>query len=322
MAGTQLNGKGMFVRSFVIAIALATAIASSAEALDPASSCQAAKLKIAGKYDRCRLSADSKAVKSDEAPDYTRCTLSAFPEAEERAEGACPSNGDDQRVRRFLDACTQSVREHLAAGTLGLDPETCGSDLSTCTSDCDATRGPLTTGQTACYGSLLTPVDCSGTGQDGELQRGTARSFIDNGNGTITEEKTNLMWEKLSHDGSIHDRDAEYVWMDAFEKIAELNSSSFAGHDDWRLPNISELQTMLSYDNPSTFTFPIFDIGCMPGCTVTDCSCTGVASTGLWSSTSSARMPSQAFTVYLSSGTTQYEPKTYSYPVRAVRRSE
>ena len=50
---------------------------------------------------------------------------------------------------------------------------------------------------------------------------------------------TGLMWEKLSDDGSIHDRDNLYTWDDAFAvKVATLNSGSFAGRTDRRVPNV------------------------------------------------------------------------------------
>jgi hypothetical protein len=60
----------------------------------------------------------------------------------------------------------------------------------------------LKTGQTTAYG----------TGSDGDLQKGTARSYTDNGDGTITDNVTGLMWEKKSDDGGIHDKDNMYTW--------------------------------------------------------------------------------------------------------------
>ena len=110
--------------------------------------------------------------------------------------------------------------------------------------------GVLKTGQIQCETSNAMGV-CPGNhaGQDGELQKGTARSYTDNGDGTITDNSTGLMWEKLTDDGSIHDKDNPYNWDNAFlVKIAALNTAPcFAGFCDWRLPKLNELQTLLDY---------------------------------------------------------------------------
>ncbi|HEY8514624.1 MAG TPA: DUF1566 domain-containing protein [Candidatus Binatia bacterium] len=72
-------------------------------------------------------------------------------------------------------------------------------------------------------------------------------TFVDNGDGTITDARTGLMWEKLSDDDSIHDRDNLFTHADATAvKIATLNASHFAGYDDWRLPTVRELMTLVS----------------------------------------------------------------------------
>lgn len=63
-------------------------------------------------------------------------------------------------------------------------------------------------------------IPCSGTGQDGDLQRGLARSYTDNGNGAITDDNTGLTREKLSDDSTIHDKDNTDLWDDAFGKVA------------------------------------------------------------------------------------------------------
>lgn len=56
-------------------------------------------------------------------------------------------------------------------------------------------------------------------------------SFTDNGDGTITDNRTGLMWEKLSDDGSIHDKDTTYTWHNAGTKITALNGGGgFAGY--------------------------------------------------------------------------------------------
>jgi hypothetical protein len=83
------------------------------------------------------------------------------------------------------------------------------------------------------------------------------------------------VWEKLADDGSIHDRDDVYAWSDAFTaKIAALNTvPCFAGHCDWRLPNLRELTSLQNLGNYPSVS-PDFDTACAPGCTVLTCSCT------------------------------------------------
>ena len=85
----------------------------------------------------------------------------------------------------------------FAAGSLSCTAG-CGFELSACI--------PValpTTGQTACWDSTGAPISCTGTGHDGDTQTGAPFSFTDNGDGTITDNRTGLMWEKLSDDGSM-----------------------------------------------------------------------------------------------------------------------
>ena len=121
---------------------------------------------------------------------------------------------------------------------------------------CPLTPGLPVTGQTTCHDLDGNTIDCTGTGQDGEVRAGVARSFPDNGDGTITDDATGLMWEKLSNDDSIHDVDTVYTWDNAFaSKLATLNSTNFAGHSDWRLPNRFELESLVNAGavHPATY---------------------------------------------------------------------
>src|SRR2546422_4574104 len=104
------------------------------------------------------------------------------------------------------------------------------------------------TGQTTCWDSSGNVIPCAGTGQDGDLQKGAPLSYTDNGDGTITDNNTGLMWEKLSMDGSVHDVSNTYTWANAFaQHVATLNGTSFAGHNDWRMPNVKELESLMNY---------------------------------------------------------------------------
>src|SRR5262249_16276739 len=60
------------------------------------------------------------------------------------------------------------------------------------------------TGQRSCWNNGGSIIPCAGTAQDGDTRAGADLAYIDNGDGTITDVNTKLVWEKLSSDGSIH----------------------------------------------------------------------------------------------------------------------
>ncbi len=75
-----------------------------------------------------------------------------------------------------------------------------------------------------------------------------------NGDGTVTDTKTNLMWKRceegLSGSDCMTGTAAQYDWQEALELA---DGHSFATYSDWRLPNIKELRTIAAYDrsNPA-----------------------------------------------------------------------
>src|SRR5947199_5254856 len=180
------------------------------------------------------------------------------------------------------------------------------------------------TGQTTCWDSNGNVIPCAGTGQDGELREGAPLAYVDHGDGTVTDVNTGLMWEKLSHDGTVHDNHNMYTWANAItEHVATLNSTSFAGHNDWRLPNVRELQSIVNYQNvnPAVSSASALNTNCAPGCPATTCSCT--ASGDYWSSTSSVSDPWNAWYVRFSYGRVdafgRSDGKSGAAYVRAVR---
>ncbi len=114
------------------------------------------------------------------------------------------------QCRAALATCTTDL------GTCTGELTTCTTDLGTCNDQLATAQKFPATGQTTCYtsGGAVTP--CAGTGQDGDVQAGATLSYTDNGDGTITDNNTGLMWEKKSDDGSIHDKDTTYTWDNAF----------------------------------------------------------------------------------------------------------
>ena len=167
-------------------------------------------------------------------------------------------------------------------------------------------------------------IPCAGTRQDGDLRKGAPLSYTDNGDGTISDSNTELQWEKLSMDGdALHDVGNHYSFASGLDKIANLNAAAFAGHTDWRLPNVRELESITDYgriggNGPTTS--PAFDNNCTPGCTVLDCSCTG--RDFYWSSTTRVDMPTLAWAVSGGFGNISAGGKDVAGYVRAVRGGE
>lgn len=112
------------------------------------------------------------------------------------------------------------------------------------------------TGQQLCYNALAVETNCAGTGQDGEYQLGMDASprFHVNGDNTVTDNLTGLMW--LRDTTCIWG--TKRTWYQALGYVQEfnqagINSCNTAGHADWRLPNLFELESLrdMSRDNPA-----------------------------------------------------------------------
>ncbi|MGD9120808.1 MAG: DUF1566 domain-containing protein, partial [Desulfobacterales bacterium] len=69
--------------------------------------------------------------------------------------------------------------------------------------------------------------------------------FIDNGDGTVTDRKQNLMWSKTDNQGDINwiqaDKWVQFTFPDTIPK----------GYDNWRMPTLAELQSLLVEDKSS-----------------------------------------------------------------------
>jgi len=81
-----------------------------------------------------------------------------------------------------------------------------------------------------------------------------ASAFTDNGDGTVTHNKTQLMWkqcsEGLSGVGTCATGTATFIgsWQLALQAAETLNNGAgFAGYNDWRMPNIKELDLIVEH---------------------------------------------------------------------------
>ena len=227
-------------------------------------------------------------------------------------DGAIGANEDCDGLNLGGATC---VTAGFGSGTLACAPG-CGFDVSGCVPSAFPASG-----QTTCYSNAGAPIACAGTGQDGEKQAGETLAYQDNGDGTVTDLNTGLQWQKRSDDGSISDRDTTFSFANAAAHITALNAANFAGRNDWRLPNIRELQSLVNYGaaNPAIMS-SAFHTNCFGGCTVLNCSCT--AFLHHWSSTTATNTPASAFTVNFSDGTVGVFTKSgvgNVFAVRAVR---
>ena len=104
------------------------------------------------------------------------------------------------------------------------------------------------TGQTKCYDILGNEIPCTGTGQDGDIQAGVAwpsPRFNDNGDGTITDNLTGLMWTQDAGTPTIGAcTGGTMTWQNALNYVACLNTNNYLGHNDWRLTNSIELESV------------------------------------------------------------------------------
>lgn len=170
----------------------------------------------------------------------------------------------------------------------------------------------------------------------------TEQRFVDNGDGTVTDHKTGLIWEKKNNlDGTVnvsdpHDADNLYTWCSgrrdcansanppdgtAFTTFlyglnggtspdATATSGCFIGHCDWRLPTIEEwagivetTQGICGGENGACID-PTFG---------------PTQANGHWSATTVAGSPTNAWSVGFSNGSVGPGNKILTGYVRAVR---
>jgi hypothetical protein len=202
--------------------------------------------------------------------------------------GTCQSNGNAKN-------CTQGNAGTLLAITpppdctlqLKDDAQTCTAYLKTCTPG----KRPLVTFPTR---------------------------FINNGDGTVTDTSTGLMWEQTTDDGTIRDKDNLYSWSSGspynsdgtafFAFLAKLNAPpAFAGYGDWRMPTITELLTIVDLT------------ACGSGACIDQTLFGPTSAVTYWAATTNFGNPAEALAVYFGSGVGSGGDKTITFHVRAVR---
>ncbi len=214
--------------------------------------------------------------------------------AELEAENAAKSVALDS-CRAELEATKQALDETKA------QLAQCQADLTQCRAHSGLPDTAQTNPSTSCPGQdAFFATGCPAEGR-----------FVDNGDGTVTDNCTNLMWQKdtsdVNGDGVVVNNFSDVLpWCDA---LSYCDGLSFAGHDDWRLPNVRELQSIVDYGRTRPAIDPVFS----------------ALSTFYWSSTYSAAdtgagNPVAAMDVSFYDDVGTYSGNSaYGYYVRAVR---
>ncbi|MEO2136967.1 MAG: DUF1566 domain-containing protein [bacterium] len=325
--------------SFALTCAAAAAlVAGTALAADPAVKCESGKLKEASKYSSCRLKADSKAVKKGEAADYAKCETKfadKWAKAENKAgAGNCPSEGDQSSMDSRITLDTAEIATLLAGGNAPTCSVDCGNGIVDAGEDCDF--GDLNGDTCAGQGQFGSGLAC-GSGCVFDTGGCSATRYEDTGLGTVIDHQAGLEWQKTDDAGGLTDKDNSYSWSDAggvpggphgtafFVFLSGLNAPDgpganppqdwttdtgcYAGRCDWRVPVLEELVTI---------------IDCSFGDPCVDQSVFGPTnpSSKYWSSTTDSvglQFPNHAWLQPMESWGAHTSPKTYEYPVRAVR---
>ncbi len=164
-----------------------------------------------------------------------------------------------------------------------------------------------------------------GNGDDGDLARGRAPdwSYADvvtpttQAENVALDRNTGLMWLRQPRlvDGSAAadptavggnvDLAAPLDWQAALDAVAAL---SYAGFDDWRLPNVNELETIVDFGRQA----PALDVLVFGAPRAGE-------STYLWSSTTRPDAPREAFYLNAFDGHLYPWPKTWAFATRPVR---
>jgi hypothetical protein len=264
----------------VVSLVLGGALVSAVAYGDDAAKCEAAKLKIAGKYEFCRSKAWANAAKTGGMPDYSKCDAKfgqKWKAAETTGNGMCPTTGDAVSIQTRITTDSSDLAVLLSGGIVPV----CGNGVIEGGEQCDFNNLNGQTCQT--QGFVAGQLSCTTSTCVFDTSGCFATRFVDNGDGTVTDHQTGLMWEQKTGSrgyevdctihGSCsdpHDVNNVYSWSDSPEGAADgttftdflaaLNASfaaslplltitgCFATHCDWRLPTIAELQAIVDLE--------------------------------------------------------------------------
>jgi hypothetical protein len=219
--------------------------------------------------------------------------------------------------------CNNNLDDDLDGATDCADFD-CGTDPG-----CPDSESTLpVTGVTKCYDDTRTEIPCAQAGafggQDGFYQdqgvgcpnenrylideQGTMEDTTDD---TVTDTCTGLMWQRDNPDGP-GEMDIVYEYCGALDYCETLD---LAGHPDWRLPTVVELQSIVEY-SLHTAADPA-SIAIDTNIFVADSKCCAVDH-GFWSSTTAHTNPASPLAVFYRQGDQAFVGASGAF-LRAVR---
>ena len=152
--------------------------------------------------------------------------------------------------------------------------------------------------------------------------------FTDNGDGTVTDNLSLLVWEKKDDLAGIHDKDAAFGWSASGTAadggvftsfVPGVISASPPAAFGWRLPTFAQLQTIvLDYPCSGPRTNPVCVCPASP-CIEPALDAAATAAAAYWSATSHVGTASNAWSVDFGAGGVGHADKASSFAVRAVR---
>lgn len=162
-----------------------------------------------------------------------------------------------------------------------------------------------------------------GNGDDGDLVRGRLADFAyaealpptTQAENVVVDRNTGLMWVRQLGVLSAGDNqgahgnvrlDRALTWQEAIDAVGALN---YAGHTDWRLPNLNELQSLVDFGRSA----PALDPAAFPE------RFEDFPSPYFWSSTTNIRTPFEAFYVNFFDGHAYPWHKAILFSARPVR---
>lgn len=156
------------------------------------------------------------------------------------------------------------------------------------------------TGITKCY-DMGAEIPCPAPGerfygQDGQYQ-GPQPAYRDNGNGTVTDLNTGLIWEQ----GNEQTENKTYTWQDAIDHCDTL---TLPGCSEWRIPTLAELESIVDYGRYR----PTINTDFFPECRSDD----------YWSGNAGGDAPNAALIVVFYHGGVSFDFKDDTNYVRCV----